>query len=327
MSGAASNMDLLTQAITQRPPHSLTPPPAVQTQARTSYGRPQSARREPERRSSSPPQPPGETRVNARRANIISQIDRLESEFIKKKDRYCGEQLRQLQEDLSRLHDGTHKDFNTGVADLMDIRNESLYIAREEGLSKLRRAEADYERETASANEEFEASKASLKDDLLGYLRGKRRQLETDKALSDVSLSTTLEAPPSPSLHNMASAAVGSRKLRHRLPIQPHIEHYPSFTLFTKSPLDEVLEQNAETIKTRHGKQNQQPQNEDKVRDRIERERDKLVRSMLLGVTQQEADMDLMEMKRKYVPKKGTTGSASMGALGIINTGAKKLKT
>lgn len=323
--GPASNMDLLTQAITQRPRRSTSPPPTFQGQARSSYNRPQSSRREVDRRSTSPPQTTGngENRAGAARRNaILSQINHLESEFIKKKDRYCADQLRQLQEDLSRLHDGTHADFNTGCADLMDIRNEALYIAREEGLGKLRLAEADYERETESAREEYEKSRASLKNDLLTHLQAKKRKLETDKTLSDISLSTTLEAPPSPSLHTIAQA--GSRKLRHRLPLQQHVSNYPSPSLSTKSPLDEALETLAETVKTRHWKHNQQPQNEERVRDRIEREREKMVRAMLVGATQQEADADVNEMKRKYIAKKGLGAG---NALGLVNVAPKKVKS
>lgn len=319
-------MDLLTQAITQRPPRSPSPPPTFQSQRRTSHAASTAARRETERKSPSLPPPTGDTRVNARRNNIISQLSLLDSEFAKKKDRYFHEQLRQLQEDLSRLHDGSHVEFTTGVMDLMDTRNELLYIAREEGLSKLKLAEADYERELASANEEFESSRATLKNDLVTHLLNKKRKLESDKTLSDISLSTTLEAPPSPSLHSIATAAPGSRKLRHRLPIQPHINNYPTPNLFTKSPLDEALEQLSETIKARHWKHNQQPQNEERVRDRIEREREKMVRGMLIGVTQQEAELDVTEMKKKYVSKRIGAGGGGASGLSVSGAGAKKVK-
>lgn len=344
-------MDLLTQAITQRPTRSPATPPRSSGQGHYNH-------RKSERSVTPPPPPPpppaptaADSRINARRNNILTQVQNLENEFTKKKDRYFHEQLRQLQEDLSRLHDGTHADFNLGVADLMDVRNESLYIAREEGLQKVRVAEEDYAREVAAANEEFDSTRATLKNDILAHLQNKRKRLESDKSLSDISLSSTAivsagggttqyhhhyhhhhqpnhpEAPPSPSLgHGHA----GSRKLRHRLPVPTAtMANYPPTTLTTKSALDEVLETLADTIKARHWKSTQQPQNEDRVRDRIEREREKLVRSMLMGVAAAEGDADLSEMKRKATLAAATStttntstvsasrkGHASQGAAG-----------
>lgn len=319
------NMDLLAQAITQRPPQSPKTPPIIPHNSADNARRPDASH-------SPPPVTTGDSRTTARRNNILTQIQNLETDFAKKKDRYFHEQLRQLQEDLSRLHDGTHADFNSGVTDLMDIRNESLYIAREEGLHKLRVAEEDYAKELAAANEEFETTRATLKNDLLAHLQNKRKRIESDKSLSDISLSTTLEAPPSPSLHH----TTGSRKLRHRVPVINHVTAtYPPTQLASKSALDEVLEGLAETIKARHLKPTQQPQNEDRVRDRIEREREKLVRTMLVGVAQAEADADLSEMKKKVTEKgkKGGSVSVSVGtAVSASHSGhgggsGKKVKT
>lgn len=322
-----SNMDLLTQAITQRPSRQTSPPlppppPPAATTTTTTFsnnsgyngggGAFQSRGRED--RSVTPPSTSGgDGRTNPRRATIVSQLQALDTDFTRKKDRYFHEQLRQLQEDLSRLHDGTHQEFNSGVSDLLDIRNEALYIAREDGLAKLKLAETDYEREIAAANEEYESTKTSLKNDLLTHLINKKKKLESDKTYSDISLSTTLEAPPSPSL---MPHTTGSRKLRHRIPVPSIDAAYPPSQLSSKSALDEALETLAETIKSRHWKNNQQPQNEERVRDRIEREREKLVRSMLIGVTAPEADADVLEMKRKYV----SVAKKSNGA-------TKKIKT
>lgn len=334
-------MDLLTQAITQRPPRSPSPGHAghVMHQGR------REERSTTPASTSVPAVASGDARTNARRANLLAQLQSLDTEFAKKKDRYFHEQLRQLQEDLSRLHDGSHVDFNTQVSDLMDVRNEALYIAREEGMSKLQLARDDYEREVTAANEEFESTRATLKNDLLTHLQNKKRKLEHDKTLSDISINATLEAPPSPSMmplsmlgnfqmngsssssgligshahptttsmttgnnnnNNVTTTTTGSRKLRHRLPLStnPSGNLYPPSSLTSKSALDEALESLGDTIKARHWKHNQQPQNEDRVRDRIEREREKLVRSMLIGITQAEADADVLEMKRKFVAKK-----------------------
>lgn len=319
-----NNMDLLTQAITQRPPRSPSPPPSFHSHS--TY----QSRREDARRSITPPTTTtnsvattGEARGNARRANIASQLQLLDTEFAKKKDRYFHEQLRQLQEDLSRLHDGTHHDFNVGVADLLDIRNESLYIAREEGLAKLKLAELDYEREMAAANEEYDSTRATLKNDLLTHLQNKKRKLENDKTLSDISLSSTLEAtaaaaPPSPSLMPVTA---GSRKLRHRIPVPMVGTTYPSSSLTSKSALDEVLEGLGETIRSRHLKHNQQPQNEERVKDRIEREREKLVRSMLVGAAVQEADADLAEMRRRAPHGSGSGGGNHRSSLSGLSGG------
>lgn len=314
-----NNMDLLTQAITQRPPRSPSPPPSFHSHS--TY----QSRRDDTRRSATPPTTTsattaGEARGNARRANIASQLQLLDTEFAKKKDRYFHEQLRQLQEDLSRLHDGTHHDFNVGVADLLDIRNESLYIAREEGLAKLKLAELDYEREMAAANEEFDSTRSTLKNDLLTHLQNKKRKLENDKSLSDISLSNTLEAaPPSPSLMPITA---GSRKLRHRIPVPTVGTAYPPSALTSKSALDEVLESLGETIRSRHLKHNQQPQAEERVKDRIEREREKLVRSMLVGAVGSEADADLAEMRRRAGHGHRHAGPSSTSSSAAHLTGA-----
>lgn len=303
----------------------------VPRQNQTASTVPPPANNAPER-TPTPPNAVG----TGRRNQLAQQINNLNTEFVAKKDQYFNLQLRKLQEDLSRLHDGTHADFNAGISDLLDERNEALYTAREHGLSRLKLAELEYEREIISANEEYETTKHVLRSDLLTHLQNKKRKLETDKNLADISVTTTIQEPLSPSLAPTLSGvgAIGSRKLRHRVPVSTttttNSSSYPldilsrgakngqQNELTTKTALDEVLENLGDTIKQRHFK-SQAPQNEDRVRDRIEREREKLVRGMLIGVTTIEGDNDLQEIKRKYVPKKGSVAHAS-GSTHAIST-------
>lgn len=304
-------MDLLTQAIDRR---SHDPPsPGIPTYIPRQHYNHQTSSTAVTDRTPSPPSATG----NSRRSYLAQQLTNLNADFIAKKDQYFNLQLRKLQEDLSRLHDGTHAEFNNGVSDLLDQRNEALYTAREVGMSRLRLAEDEYERELIAANEEYESTRHNLRSDLLTHLQNKKRKLESDKNLTDISISTSIQEPASPSLAPTTNGTIGSRKLRHRIPAPLTTSSgtgtYPldilartkngSQELVTKTSLDEVLENLGETIKQRHFK-SQAPQNEDRVRDRIEREREKLVRGMLIGASTYECDSDLQELKRQYVPKK-----------------------
>ena len=313
--------------------------------------------------------------LTGRKSNLMNQLNALATDFAQRKDHHFAVQLRQLQEDLSRLHDSSHPGYLAEVADLKDIRDESLYTAREEGDARLRTAREDYERELEAADRDFEQSRQLLKGELIGYLQGKKRRLETDRSMLDIASSlsmpqvhphatrnsatataaatsvvssnhTNVIAQNTGTLHTTAvgggattgnsvasvpnsshaahlSAAAASsttserrtgaatplhgvdddpRKLRQRASAVAGGDKYPSLARTEPSTqLDEMLTHLGEQIRQRKGYSGAGA--EDRARDRIEREREKLVRTMLDGARNNEIEEDLQILRRKAVKK------------------------
>lgn len=306
--------------------------------------------------------------ITGRKSALLNQLNALTSDFIQRKDHHFAVQLRQLQEDLSRLHDSTHGGYLAEVADLRDVRDESLFIAREEGDARLKAARQEYEAELANADRDFEQSRQSLKGELVGYLQGKKRRLESDRSMLDIASSySAAQANPhatrtqattagaggaagtAASANGVANGTTGGsgsigggdgkrtgsgntpaglgeedpRKLRQRTAGAGSThglaggsgggggngaagggaaDKYPSLARTEPSTqLDDMLTHLGDQIRQRKGYAGAGA--EDRARDRIEREREKLVRTMLDGARNAEIEDDLALLRRRAVKK------------------------
>ncbi|BFZ55004.1 hypothetical protein PYCC9005_002042 [Savitreella phatthalungensis] len=328
-------------------------------------------------RTGSPGGSAGGPAITGRKSTLLAQLNALTNDFVQRKDHHFAIQLRQLQEDLSRLHDSSHPGYLSEVSELRDIRDEQLYIAREEGNTRLGAAREDYDREVAAADKEYEESRSALRHELVAHLQAKRRRLEQDKSMLDIGASylvggssnphatrtqatsttsaaaptatTTTTAPQPPTNGNTApidrsttpfvaltkagaaaddddaASATGSRKLRHRLPVHPGSPMLGGGTEFgdgfgfgngvvgvggprypvggrggvmeTRTQLDEMLVRLGDQIRQRKGYSGAGA--EDRARDRIEREREKLVRTMLDGAKHNDIEDDLALIRRR----------------------------
>ncbi len=306
-----SNMDLLTAAVTRRTSSlpssspSVSPPDSPQSPSYASL-----------KLSTTENATTSDTAIglgvsipfsggSQRKLYLSERIDHIARDFSLNKDHFFRARLSSLQEALGRLHDGTHEEFVESCMELEDIRDETLYAARDDGVRALVRANAEYHSEIAAANAEYENSRATMKSELLAHLSNKRRRLIEDKSLSDIASLPLLNSdlPGSPSLNGASGVGGFPRKLRHRIPLPPATARYPSSTLVTKTALDELLETLAESIKGKKGMGG--VGGEERARERVEREREKLVRSGLEGVKAWEGEEDLIACRRKHVRQGG----------------------
>ncbi|KAG4305636.1 hypothetical protein PORY_001192 [Pneumocystis oryctolagi] len=165
--------------------------------------------------------PMTESKKDKRRRLLIEKLDNISQDFLINRESYFHNQLISLQNEIQKLHDGTHSEYLDGLRDLEEIREKELKNIQLMEEFLLKRAENEFEHDVEALEEEFAMSKATLKSTLLSHLFSKKRRLHEDKELLDIVNDSSLvphsHSSTNPSLSPVSSISnIDKRKLRHR---------------------------------------------------------------------------------------------------------------
>ncbi|KAK9451985.1 Sds3-like-domain-containing protein [Limtongia smithiae] len=159
-----------------------------------------------------------------RRHNLSERYTALTTQFSQQKEVLYHDMLSELQGVLSALHAGTDATLLERITDLEEERDAELVtlFLNEQFLED--RAEKEYERDVAAAEEDYANMAKAVREKLLARLETQRRKLREDKELLDIAndhaflLSVAgYHAPGSPSSSGMMGSVGERRKnLRRR---------------------------------------------------------------------------------------------------------------
>ena len=153
-----------------------------------------------------------------KRGAVGEKLIGIEREFALNREAHFRRILSSLQKELQELHDGTHKNFLDGFADLEDDRDKELSrikFVRDYGRENAKR---EYLRELQTAKHHFEETKKDLRERLLQSISNRRKRLREDKLIIDTANDSylLLHSSSSGAITPSANDAQDRRKLRHR---------------------------------------------------------------------------------------------------------------
>lgn len=121
-----------------------------------------------------------------RRQGIALRINYISERFEADRDIHYREMLHTLQSTLSSLHSGTNEEVLEQLADIEEKRDQELTRLNLWESYQIDRTEQEYQREIASANEEYTNLTLLVKERLMARLEAQRKRLREDKALLDI---------------------------------------------------------------------------------------------------------------------------------------------
>lgn len=121
-----------------------------------------------------------------RRQGIAVRINYISDRFEAERDIHYREMLHTLQNTLSSLHSGTNEEVLEQLADIEEKRDQELTRLNLWESYQIDRTEQEYQREIASANEEYTKLTLLVKERLMARLESQRKRLREDKALLDI---------------------------------------------------------------------------------------------------------------------------------------------
>lgn len=120
------------------------------------------------------------------RQRIALRINYISEQFEADRDDHYREMLHTLQSTLSSLHSGKNEEFLEQLADIEEHRDAELTRLNLWEAYQIDCAEQEYQREIASANEEYTKLTLLVKERLMARLENQRKRLREDKALLDI---------------------------------------------------------------------------------------------------------------------------------------------
>lgn len=125
-------------------------------------------------------------RRDKRRQTIASRIALITKTFEEERDSQYRDMLHTLQSTLSSLHTGKNADFQEHLTDIEELRDMELMRLNLWESYQIEQTEEEYQREIASANDEYNRMTQLVKERLMARLEAQRKKLREEKAYLDI---------------------------------------------------------------------------------------------------------------------------------------------
>ncbi|CAG8572589.1 2424_t:CDS:2 [Diversispora eburnea] len=127
------------------------------------------------------------------RQNILARLSYLNSEFFRRKDEIFKEKLKQIDEEIKAVREGTHPEFEERLQQIIDKRDQKLerhslaFISRQNSIQK------EYETETSRIEEYYQTQRQAINDRIIAEIEEKKRKLAEDYESYDIHNDTAME--------------------------------------------------------------------------------------------------------------------------------------
>ncbi|KAL1933924.1 hypothetical protein VTP01DRAFT_8014 [Rhizomucor pusillus] len=135
-----------------------------------------------------------ESRRAKKRKEYTARIERINAAFMDSRECLYAEKVAEIQEEVKKVHDGTHVAFLEGVAELENIRIKTIEEGRLFRDYQDSVTDRQFNQEIALAEEEYMNEKRGVREKLFATLEEKRRKLKEDKDNCELSYDILMES-------------------------------------------------------------------------------------------------------------------------------------
>ncbi|GAB5585818.1 hypothetical protein Unana1_00718 [Umbelopsis nana] len=122
-----------------------------------------------------------ESRLSRKVREYGERLAWLDKDFEDAKEDIYRERLRNLQEELQAIQDGTHSAFQEIVRDLEEMRDKAIADAKAFGDYQLECVQKQYEMDSEAVEEEYQYEKQNLHDMMMAAIAEKKKQIVEDR--------------------------------------------------------------------------------------------------------------------------------------------------
>lgn len=128
-----------------------------------------------------------------KRQEILDRIERFQKEFISRKDEIFKESIRQINQDIKAMREGTHPEYEERLQQLIDKREQTLEKARLYRDYRLECVEKMFDAEQRQVEEDYLAEKQGLKEQMLADMDERRKKLKEDFESFDITSDAAMD--------------------------------------------------------------------------------------------------------------------------------------
>ncbi|RHZ75804.1 hypothetical protein Glove_209g177 [Diversispora epigaea] len=127
------------------------------------------------------------------RQNILARLNYLNSEFLRKKDEIFKEKLKQIDEEIKAVREGTHPEFEERLQQIIEKRDQKLERHSLALISRQNSIQREYETETSRIEEYYQTQRQAINDRIIAEIEEKKRKLAEDYESYDIHNDTNME--------------------------------------------------------------------------------------------------------------------------------------
>ncbi|RHZ79567.1 hypothetical protein Glove_144g75 [Diversispora epigaea] len=127
------------------------------------------------------------------RQNILTKLNYLNSEFSRRKDEIYKEKLKQIDEEIKAVREGTHPEYEERLQQIIDKRDQKLERHSLALISRQKSIQKEYETETTRIDEYYQTQRQAINDRIIAEIEEKKRKLAEDYESYDIHNDTAME--------------------------------------------------------------------------------------------------------------------------------------
>ncbi|CAI2165496.1 1988_t:CDS:10 [Funneliformis geosporum] len=131
-----------------------------------------------------------------KRQEILDRIEKLQKEFINKKDEIFKDSIRQIDYDIRTMREGTHPEYEERLQQLIDKREQTLEKARFYRDYRLGCVERMFDAEKRQVEDDYMLEKQGLKEQMLADMDERRKKLKEDYESFDITSDAAMDGNP-----------------------------------------------------------------------------------------------------------------------------------
>ncbi|CAO3662356.1 unnamed protein product [Rhizopus stolonifer] len=136
----------------------------------------------------------GDNKKAKKRKEMTAKMERLNTEFLEKKERLCNEKLVSIDKELKEAQKATHVSYLDGLSDLENTRQKMIDDGQLFKEYQKQMTDHQFETEIYQAEEEYLLETQEIREKLYNVLEEKRRKLKEDKDNCDLAYDAILDS-------------------------------------------------------------------------------------------------------------------------------------